>query len=208
AYEILGDLPFFCNATNSSYNWGYTFSPSYEGGGWTWSLYSIEDSGPGVDGADYSINDGNWHHLVHTFDRAGDGITYLDGVQVDSRSIAGSLIDLDSGRPTNIGQDAYGTYAEDGRYELDDMAVWRRVLSPLEVAGLYVIGAQKGATFVSSPSVKISIQLQGNQVQLTWPSGTLQSSSEPEGGYSDVPNASSPYAVTPSQGKQFYRIRR
>jgi len=195
--EKPGDLPFLCNATNSSYNYGYTFSPSYNGGGWTWSLYNSGKAGAAIDGADNSINDGNWHHLAHTFDRAGNGVTYLDGLQVDSRSVT---------KAGDIEQDAYGNYGETAQFDLDDMGVWRRVLTPSEIAGLYVAGAINGVTF-GSELPKISVRRVGNQVELTWTGGVLQTSGTIDGQYTDLSSAKSPYLVTPDQPKQFYRVR-
>jgi hypothetical protein len=200
-----GDLPFFCNATNSSYNFGYTFSPSYNGGGWTWTLFNSDKTGPGVDGPDNSINDGSWHHLAYTFDRAGNGLAYLDGMQVDSRSIV-TARNLDTGKPSTVGQDATGQYAETGEADLDDLGVWRRVLTPLEIAGIFTAGASNRASFVSMP-VKLIAQQNGNRVQLRWSGGLLQSADEPGGAYKDVSDAASPYLVLPTAGKQFYRVR-
>jgi len=43
----------------------------------------------GIYGPAGSTGDGNWHYLVHTFNRAaGTGITYLDGVYVSTVSIS------------------------------------------------------------------------------------------------------------------------
>jgi hypothetical protein len=204
--DLPGDLPFLCNATNSSYNFGYTFSPSYMGGGWTWTLYNSAKTGPGTDGADGSINDGNWHHLAFTFDRAGQGTTYLDGALVDARSAANAG-NLDTGKPTNIGQDANGTYGETGQFDLDDMGVWRRVLTPMEVAAMYVAGNTYGAS-LSSERVKIQISMVNGKVQLTWTgTGVLQQSDEVSAGYADVPGATSPYSPTPMATKKFYRLK-
>jgi len=47
------------------------------------------------------------------------------------------------------------------------------------------------------PPVTLSISLSGNQVQLTWPEGTLQSANQATGAYTDLTNGS-PYYVAPS----------
>src|SRR5204863_5982705 len=110
--EAPGDLPFFGNAINSFSNPGYTFAPSYQSGGWSWSLGDVATSNfIGIYGDNGSLDDGSWHHLVHTFDRSGSGITYLDGNEVDSRSVVPAG-DLDSGESTTIGQDPSGAYPE------------------------------------------------------------------------------------------------
>ena len=56
-------------------------------------------------------------------------------------------------------------------------------------------------------TVTLSIQIVGSQIQLTWPSGTLQSADQVDGQYSDISGAVSPYLVTPSGAQQFYRVR-
>ena len=55
--------------------------------------------------------------------------------------------------------------------------------------------------------VTLLIQPSGNQLQLTWPTGTLQSSLLVTGPYTDVTNATSPFVVSPSNATQFFRIR-
>ncbi len=52
----------------------------------------------------------------------------------------------------------------------------------------------------------ISVQANGNQMQLTWPRGTLQAADEVAGPYQDV-LANSPFTVDLSASKKFYRIR-
>jgi PKD repeat protein len=55
--------------------------------------------------------------------------------------------------------------------------------------------------------VTLVIQLSGNQLQLTWPAGTLQSALVVTGPYTGVTNASSPFMISPSNSTQFFRIR-
>ena len=54
----------------------------------------------------------------------------------------------------------------------------------------------------------ITIQPVGNQLQLSWPTGTLQESDEADGPYIDVdPQPTSPTTVTPTEKRKFYRVR-
>jgi hypothetical protein len=53
----------------------------------------------------------------------------------------------------------------------------------------------------------ISFQLTGDAMQLSWPSGILQQADEAAGSYSDVFGAASPYVITPTAARQFYRVR-
>ncbi len=52
----------------------------------------------------------------------------------------------------------------------------------------------------------ISVQMNGNQMQLTWPRGTLQEADEVTGPYLDMTQIS-PWTVNLSASKKFYRIR-
>lgn len=203
---LTGDLPFFCNTSGSYNNPGYTFAPSYKQGGWSWSLGVAEIYGP-----NNSINDGHWHHLVYTFDRATVGTTYLDGILVDSRpDFSGG--DLDTGNPTNVGQDGTGTYGETGASDLDDLGVWRRVLTPFEAFNIYTVGRSYGASFDSSsiPSgAKITLTYQplaDGSAQIFWAAGTLQSAPTAKGPWTSVSGSpTSPYTVTPAGAGTFYR---
>jgi hypothetical protein len=216
ATDVNNDLPVFGNAISSTYNPGYVFAQGGLSGGsfdWTWTLNdgstNVNDDGPSATcpTCTNSIQDGIWHHFAATVSRStGHATTYLDGRQVDLVSIANLSGSLDTGQPTVIGQDPSGTYPYDNYADLDDLGVWRRVLAPAEISEMYQAGAYYGASFVSAP-VSITIQPLGNQIQLTWAGGLLQAAGDPGGPYRDVPDATSPFTLTPSAANKFYRIR-
>jgi len=54
--------------------------------------------------------------------------------------------------------------------------------------------------------VTLTIQPAGQKLQLTWPTGTLQSALQVTGPYTNVP-ATSPFTVAPSNTAQFFRIK-
>ena len=205
-----GDVPFIGNAVGAGNGPGYFFGPTYQTGGWRWTLWNADGNhGLASAGPYASITDGNWHHFVSTFNRTGNGITYLDGLEVASVSIA-SIGDLDTHQPTVVGQDPTGAY-DDGlsdvvQFDLNDMGVWRRVLTPLEAASIYVAGASNNVNFVSAP-VRLQAQLVAGQAQLVWSGGLLQAADQVSGPYTDVANANSPYSVAPAGAKKFYRLR-
>jgi PKD repeat protein len=61
---------------------------------------------------------------------------------------------------------------------------------------------------VTNPApVILSIQLSGNQTQLTWSTGTLQSAINVTGPYTNVPAATSPYTINPALTSQFFRVQ-
>jgi hypothetical protein len=227
-----GDLPFFTTTIGSTFGTGLVLAPSYgsgataantgtDNGGWAMSIYDGGGNGVGVYGDVGSINDGAWHHLAHVFERGVGAITYLDGVAIPSDAVplhhsskqagtsAAAAGNIDTGNPATIGQDPTGTYQETGSGDIDDFGVWRKALTPLEVAAIYIGAISNGVSFgASAAPVTVTIQtLPGNQIQLTWPSGTLQSANEASGTYSDLPSAQSPYTVTPAGARKFFRVK-
>ena len=197
----LDDLPFLCSATNSYGGFGLTFAPSFARGGWSWSLYSA-NSGTGLYGPDNSINDGNWHSVVETFNRSGNGTTYLDGVLVNTTLLAvtGSV---DSGYPLNIGQGGDGKYQETGAFILDDIGIWRRELTYAQARAIYIAG-QSGQSFNVPASV--SFTKSGGTTQINF-SGVLYSSGTAVGPWAPVPGATAPaYVIPASSTNIFYTV--
>ena len=97
------------------------------------------------DSAGGIFTDHNWHHVVITFEREGEATTYVDGAKLAGANLGPSAESLDSGLPTNIGQDGMGTYTDNGGVsvtdgQIDDVAIWRRVLSAGEVTRIYTAG--------------------------------------------------------------------
>src|SRR5207249_11991981 len=84
--------------------------------------------------------------LVHVATRAASVATYLDGVQVDSEAIS-FIGNIDTANAATIGQDPSGAYPVTADADLDDLGVWRRALTSLEVSGIYLAGATNGVSF-------------------------------------------------------------
>jgi hypothetical protein len=198
---VLGDLPFLCNDIGSLGNTGYTFAPGYKNGTWAYSLNSLRLGSAG------SINDGNWHSLVHSIDRQGIAVTYLDGVDVDE-SFAANGQSLDTGAPTNIGQDSTAAYPEEGSADIDDMGVWTRTLSAYEAFSIYSVGQNFAKSFDSYGPVTLTIQSTPTGIQLIWAAGTLLQADSLSGPWTAVPGAVSPYyKTTTGASKKFYRVQ-
>ncbi len=53
----------------------------------------------------------------------------------------------------------------------------------------------------------LNYQVSGTGLTLTWPFGTLQQADQPGGPWSVVSNAKSPYSVTTSAARKFYRVK-
>jgi autotransporter-associated beta strand protein len=215
------NLPFFCDSTNGlasilTNNGGYYFGPDSAGdGGWAVGLgsagHEMTTSGANV------INDGNWHNLVHVAKRDGNMTTYLDGAQVDNHAISFITDSVDTTYPANIGQDGSGgasVSTQDQEGDIDDLGVWRRTLTPLEVSGIYLAGATNHVSFAPpvNPLVQAALQIvqvSPGQYQIIWTgSGTLQASGDVVGTYTNVPSGNSPYTIPISSSPQlFYRLK-
>lgn len=64
-------------------------------------------------------------------------------------------------------------------------------------------------TAVAPTPIPLNIEPEGQDVVLTWtnPAFTLQSAPAPDGEYTDVPDAASPYTVPASEDQQYYRLK-
>jgi len=205
------DLPIIGNSLGSTYQQGWVFSD--DAGQLEWTLGANDFTSVIADPVGGPvIADLKWHNVVATFDRTiGVANTYIDGVQVDTRSIQG-LGSLDNGNPIALAQDPSGKYDPSnnpnflGQYQLDDVGIWRRVLSTYDAQSIYHVGlAGKSFDVPSAPPPTLSIGRQGGVWVITY-TGTLQSSATVNGTYGNVPGASSPYTVpTGSAAMQFYR---
>ncbi len=93
---------------------------------------------------------------------------------------AGKIDTDDLGFKINIGQDGKGNYTDGGSAEIvdamiDDVGIWRRVLTPQEVAAIYNAGSagQDLSLAGAAPSGlgKVIAGLNGNTLTLTWTAG-------------------------------------
>ncbi|MCL4789693.1 MAG: immunoglobulin domain-containing protein [Verrucomicrobia bacterium] len=203
------DLPFIGTATNSMNNPGWDLGPTYETGGWQWCLNDGVNNF-NVNGPANSINNGEWHHFVLVVDRAAKKAnTYLDGVCVGVTDIT-TLGNVDTGAPTIIGQDPTGTYPESGTATLDDLGIWRRALTALEVTQIYSAGSTAGRSFDTvSPEVNLTIGRSGNNIVISYDSGTLQQSSSvgADAVWTTVTGANPPsHTVTPTGAALYFRV--
>ena len=203
------DVPIFGNAVNSTYQDGWVFSE--DGGKIEWTLAGVGDPSSviadPVPGSPI-ITDGVWHSVVAAFDRVENvAYTYVDGVQVDTRSLAG-LGSLDSAFNPTFGDDPGGAYTWDPvTYQVDDVGIWRRALAPGEAIGIYAAG-QIGQSFDVNGPALLTVKQSGGKLELIWQQGTLQSLDSIGGTWTDVIGAVAPYhVVTPGGAKKFYRVK-
>ncbi len=107
----------------------------------TWKINSNGDGGSRIDTDWNGYLQDTWHLVVGTFDRDGNVVAYQNGASVSTRVMhTGNIDTFASGLDLNIGQDGTGTYGGAGEGFLgfvDEVAVWRRVLSADEVSFIY-----------------------------------------------------------------------
>jgi hypothetical protein len=170
-----------------------------------------------------SLTNGNWHHVVMTMDKTNLLVTsYIDGAPVDTNASA-----FNGGTPLNL--TGLGTFIANGDpvlgsstgctvdggasgavYNFDDVAIWRRLLAPDEVASIYTLGTH-GESFAGLDGQIVSLSLgrgAGSSLQINWTSGNLQSAPTVTGPWSNVSGATAPsYTVSPTNQAQFYRVQ-
>jgi hypothetical protein len=168
--------------------------------------------------------DGAWHHFLVSFDRGVGAKTYIDGQLLATTSI-GTIVDLidpPSGKMWNLGQDGTGSYTDGGgvgitNAVMDDVGIWRRVVTPQEVASIYAQG-QIGQDLTTANTAVVSIGSitivpAGASVTLNWTAATgvkLQSTTSltAPAVWTDVAGTSGIGTITqPASGTAtFYRL--
>lgn len=176
------DKPFISNK-----DWSSGGNPGWglftEGSGMKWNYRDDAYNEPGVGSARRDsatvgpqLEDGGWHHVLVTMARHTQGSIYVDGVLLDQSplgtdsptNIVGSADTTGLGFSVNIGQDGTGTYT-DGTggaavdMLVDDLAIWRRVVTPTEDQGIFNAGLHSNTVdqaTVSTPGAGPLITLQ------------------------------------------------
>ena len=124
-------------------------------------------------------------------------------------SIAGLQFNLDTAYTVDIGQ-ATGAYSVPGAFDMDDLGIWRRVLTDYDAQALYIVGNNYGRSFdtPAPPEIRLQILWSGANLEIQWPSGALETANSLKGPWTEVSGATPPsYAVTPGTGPAFYRAR-
>jgi hypothetical protein len=216
-----GDPSFIGNKDwNSGGNQGYVLATD-DDGHFQWNLAGLPGERKDYDGPPGLFSDSNWHHVAVVFDRSAYAWTYVDGVLVDARQMNQNVNDVGtpSGFATNIGQDGTGTYGSAFTdVTIDDLGIWRRIVTPQEVAGVYAAG-QAGKDLSTVDVVPTQLKLtgittSGGNVTITWesaPGAKLQKASAlPSTSWQDlpVPSGNTSWTEPVGTGNAFYRLTR
>jgi hypothetical protein len=212
--------PAYAYGTASPNNGGV--DPSGWAGCWAFSIYGPGGQNAGAPGIRFYgsnlgsrpgiINDGLWHHLVYVVDRqTGVVTTYLDGYPNHGVKQGGTSLgatDIDSGQAATIGQDPTGFYGEAmSPAAIDDLGVWRKALTPLEAASIYVAAVSNHQSFAGAPLTPLTETRSGTNLILSWTSGFwLTTATNLNGPWTDVTTVS-PLTITPTAAHQFFHVR-
>jgi hypothetical protein len=119
---------------------------------WSYREYGNDAPAHGYTSPAHVLGGGIWHHVAVSFTRAGEAVTYVDGVTLDRQTLAqydenGEVLpgSLYSGYATVIGQDGTGVYTGAGKAGLvdaaiDDVGIWQRGLNDDEVSRIVQFG--------------------------------------------------------------------
>ena len=155
----------------------------------------------------YPFPANEWHHVA----AVGSGTDlriYFDGAL---QGTGGTPIASTYGSSTygfNIGGGGiFDTTTNFFRGTIDEVTVFTRGLSPADISDLYQ------AATPPPNDLAITIERTPQGITLTWPSGTLQYTDQLSGDgaptlWNDLPTATSPHPVSPTEPQQFYRVRR
>ena len=157
--------------------------------GWNLRTYNQNGQVPAVNITGGTPTAGNWDYVAGVWD-GSIGYLYVNGV-LQGTSPATNFVANPDGSFT-IGSRSDSAFYWGG--SVGDVAFYRRALSAMEI--------QSHAQ--SIPLVKITVS--GSSPVLTWPAGTLQAAPAVTGTYTNVPNATSPWPITPTQARTFYRL--
>lgn len=128
---------------DSGANQGWIIAAEAAGNDWQWNLKGSLQTRKDFDPSTANIAGDVWRLVTVTHDRDGFAVFYHDGVEIGRVSIAGAG-NVDTALPVRIGRDGNNRYAWNQPAFIDDLKVWRRVLSPAEVAAEAGLGSPAG----------------------------------------------------------------
>ncbi len=103
------------------------------------------------------INTDEWTHIAVTFERGLIAALYQNGARLNTLDIAG-IGNIDSGLSTVIAQDGGLRYPHYFSGAIDDVSIWRRVLSANEIRDIYITG-MAGLKYTTPQKPAVSLPL-------------------------------------------------
>jgi hypothetical protein len=209
-------VPFLCSSVGGvrptgdyhnggGFAMGCEFSSGLPGGGGTVELWV---NGGFCWAVTNDFASDQWHHIAVTKAGADSNFRvklYVDGVPNPDPWGYGAT--TDSPNPWNIGQDGTGYMNVDGSGVMDDLGVWNRELTPLEVYSILTVG-RNGNSLNQVAPVRLNVQQVGTHIDVIWQAGTLLQSTTVSGTYTPVPGATAPFYRTSAAGAAlFFKVR-
>jgi hypothetical protein len=203
------------SSMSNPYGAGPTGWLVYQTGGNNWAWWPYNGFWTGVQLTDTDpIVAGQWYHLAMTY----DGTTlafYVNGVAKASGTDSGFVqngnvpvggaasynynYNTTPGLPPGGSSPTVLGWRSDSGFNpfigsMDDVAVYNKALTPAQIQNHFL------------NTTRLSITTSGNNIVVSWPVGTLQSSANLGGPYANVSGATSPYTNSIS-GTKFFRVQ-
>jgi hypothetical protein len=150
------------------------------------------------------LTPGQPYHVVAAYDSAGNKMNlYLNGALVATNNMAGADLTFVQADQGLIGASLFGDPDLSG--PIDEIRVWRGVLSAAQVAATDFAGPSSVPNF----NLTLSAQLSGGNLIVTWPSGTLLQAPSVTGPWTPVSGAAPPSYSVPISGApmKFFRVQ-
>jgi hypothetical protein len=180
-----------------------------------WNYTRAGNARKDLDAGGQGLSTTFWNHVVVVFNINGDAVSYVNGFEIDRRSIAPGTGELsDPSLSLNVGQDGTGTYGSSWNGLVDEFAVWSRALTAAEVTNVFALGlAGNGLLDTPSVSPEIGFAIQGGSLVLTWTGDgfALQESATlgTTANWTPVAGAGANTATVPLTGTdRYYRLRK
>lgn len=162
----------------------------------------IWNSGAGLVASTTVYNDGAWHQVAGVYDGAHNYL-YVDGSLAGSSAATGLIIG--STNELYLGGDPdYTVVGLNERFfggAIAEAAFFTNALSAAQIESAYV-----AATAPSAPAFGALTQ-SGNQLDLNWTYGMLQTATNVSGPYQDLTNAAPPFVIRTTNAQQFFRLK-
>lgn len=139
--------------------WNYNAWGSYLSGAGDvrFEMKLINPPGSGFNKGTLVVNDGIWHHVCGTYDRDDLLSVYTDGQLSNTQNMStGDGYDMNNGAAFMMGDGPPGHFEG----AIDDVRVYKKVLSPGEIVGIYT--STKPSSMTSSPNSLVTNGLVGH----------------------------------------------
>jgi hypothetical protein len=154
-----------------------------------------------------SVSDDKWHFIAVTYDSTDNGgvAAFVDGAFNTTNANSASW-SMPTGEPIEIGYSTDATFSPyDG--SLSDVRFYSTELTSNQIVSIYQSGALANTNALQMQLDFAAPPVVGSILSWQESSAVLQSATDVNGPYTDVPGVSSPYTIVPSATQMFFRYR-